>query len=304
VRLLVTGAGGRLGRPLVSELRAAGHEVVTASARDLDAMVAAARGADGVVHLAGGVRGPGRVTADVLNREGTARLMEALRRAGVAPRVVLASSAAVYGDRSGAWLDEDAPVFPDTDYGRAKVAAEAALRESGLPFVVARIAMVVGRGLPTAREAALAEGRAWLPGEGRNHVPLVHLADAVGVLRHLVAHAPDGAVVHVAAPATPTLRAYYDAVAERVVARGEGDGRVRFWSTWVPGALQHALARRVEAVATRVGVRPPVTPDLLRLWTASVRLRTERLGDGLGYRWYHPDPCAPDALDADLPGGL
>ncbi|MEN9786913.1 MAG: hypothetical protein RLZZ299_2177 [Pseudomonadota bacterium] len=304
MRVLVTGAGGRIGAPLVAALRRDGHEVRTASARDPEALAEASRGCGWVFHLGGGVRGPGRDTADVLNRVGTERLVAALRRGGGAPRVVLASSAAVYGDRSGAWVDEAAPPLPDTDYGRAKVAAEQALRESGLPVVVARIGMVVGRGLPTAREGALARGRAWLPGEGVNHVPMIHLADAVEGLRHLAAHATDGEIVHLAAPATPTLRAYYDAVAARVRARGEGDGRVRFWSTWVPGALQYALARRVESLATQLGTRPPVTPDLLRLWTASARLRTERLGDGLGYRWRHPDPCAPDALDADLPGGL
>jgi hypothetical protein len=47
----------------------------------------------------------------------------------------------------------------------------------------------------------------------------------------------------------------------------------------------------VEAGFARVGLRPPVTPDTLALWTASVRLRTERLA-ALGCAWRAEDPVA------------
>jgi UDP-glucose 4-epimerase len=257
-----------------------GVRVVEGSLDDTGAVAGAAHGAEVVYHLAGGVRGPGETTAEVLNVGGTRALLAGLARAGNTPVVVYASTGAVHGDRSGLWVTENHAPCPDTDYARSKLAAEDLLREGPVRARIARLGLVVGPGIRATMEDRLRAGRAWLPGEGTNHVPVVHLDDAVGALLHLGVHGVDDQVVHVAAPVPVTLAELYAAVQAHV-----GGTPTRFWSTWVPSAAQFALARALETASTRVGVRPVLTPDLLRLWTASVRLRTERLERELGYTW-------------------
>ena len=315
-RALVTGAAGQLGRALVRALvadgatvralvrtpaqalalRADGAEIYAGNLADTGLVAAAARGVDVIYHLAGGVRGAGHATPDVLNREGTEALLRGLEGArGGGPVLVLASSAAVYGDRSGLWVEETYPPSPHSRYGESKVAAEALVLGSGHRARVARLGAVLGVGaegpLRALQVPRLRAGRAWMPGDGVNHVPVVHLRDAIGGLRAVAERGEDGAIVHVAAPYTPTTREMTDAVA-----RALGTGPARYVGTWVPSALQRRGAAAVEGAWSRVGLRPPLTPDTLALWTASVRLRTERIA-ALGYAWQAEDVLATVAAE-------
>jgi nucleoside-diphosphate-sugar epimerase len=299
--VLVTGGTGRIGAPLVRALLARGARVSVLT-RDparaaaladagaklvrgslFDAGLAdAARGASTVYHLAGGVRGRGTDTPDKLNREGTLAVLDAVR--GRTLRAfVLASSGAVYGDRSGLWVGEDYPASPNTRYGESKAAAEAAVQASGVPFRVARIAATYGPGFAFLLADQMRAGRAWLPGEGRNHVPVGHVDDIVAALLRLGEDDASG-VYHLAGRTTPTLKEFYTSVHAI-----SGGTPVRFWSTWIPSVLQLTVARANERVATRVGTLPRFTEDNLRLFTASVRLRTDRLEKDLGFTWRHPD---------------
>lgn len=61
---------------------------------------------------------------------------------------MLASSIAAYGDRvRDYWIKAGDPLSPSPgdEYGRTKVEAEALLRDSGLPFVVLRLAAIMWR---------------------------------------------------------------------------------------------------------------------------------------------------------------
>ncbi|MFZ5477082.1 MAG: NAD-dependent epimerase/dehydratase family protein [Myxococcota bacterium] len=298
-RVFVTGAAGQIGLPLVRALaarglrvgglarddakaaavREAGGEPVKGTLEDAAALAEGLRGARWVFHLAGGVRGRGKNTADVVNRAGTVALVEALR--GHSPEgVVFASSCAVYGDRSGLWVPEDYPVSPMTKYGESKVAAEVALRGWGGPVRFARIAATYGPGFRFLLADQMRSGRAWLPGEGKNHVPVVHVDDCVAALVRIAEAGRDGEAYHVAGRDTPMLREFYAAVHARA-----GGKPVRFWSTWIPSGIQVATARANERIATRLGTKPRFTEDNLKLYTASVRLRTERLEKELGFTW-------------------
>jgi len=141
-RVLVTGASGRIGGYLRARLARPGRtlrlldvvaardvteheEVVTASVADLDAMAAACRDADAVVHL-GGHSGEA-AWDDILatNIHGTYAVLEAARRAGVG-RVVLASSNHAVGFHPGTDpVPDDLAPRPDTYYGVSKAAGEA-----------------------------------------------------------------------------------------------------------------------------------------------------------------------------------
>lgn len=56
------------------------------------------------------------------------------------------STTAVYGDHGGGWVDEDTPVAPATARGKARVLAETAWRETGLPLHIFRLAGIYGPG--------------------------------------------------------------------------------------------------------------------------------------------------------------
>lgn len=146
MRILVTGAGGNLGRVVIPALAKAGHElrlfdfravpseheVIVGDVRDADAVARAMRGVDAVVHGAAlhGIH-LGDWSVDDFwstNCTGTFVVYDAAREAGVR-RIVLASSMAVYGvgaDSEGGWttVTEDTPCRPADAYGMTKVVAE------------------------------------------------------------------------------------------------------------------------------------------------------------------------------------
>jgi GDP-4-dehydro-6-deoxy-D-mannose reductase len=175
VKVLVTGAGGFVGRWLLPELVAAGHEVLGTrlpgeappdfltevdrrrvrwlplDLRDTDSVRAAITELpEAVIHLAAVASGaearrdPG-MAWDV-NAGGTARLADALGQCGsasTAPLLLLVSTAEVYGaspePRPRTESDAPAPVSP---YASSKLGAEVAAlevaRRTGLRVVIAR----------------------------------------------------------------------------------------------------------------------------------------------------------------------
>lgn len=321
-RIFVTGASGRIGLRLVRELAAEGHSVVglARSAEGVQAVQAAGaqalqgdmqagpvldQGLDGaeiVYHLAGGIRGKGRESADVINRQGMESLLAAVDRVGTGSMEALlfTSSSAVYGDRGGLVVGEDLPLQPDTLYGESKMAAEQLLRQAaesrGVPARIVRLAAVYGEGFPFMLVDLIKAGRARLPGEGRNYVPTIHVDDAIKGLRLVVEKGQDGRVYNLADSEPVILREFYGKVHKMV-----GGKPVWFWSTWVPTALQMAVARANERAQSRLPRRPYFTPDNLRLFRGSCRLRIDRIEEELGMEWRWPSSI--DGLDAVLGQG-
>jgi GDP-4-dehydro-6-deoxy-D-mannose reductase len=120
------------------------HEGDITSLEDVQGALAGSR-ADAVVHLAG-VAVPTLASKDPLaavrvNVLGTATVLTALEQ-HPRTRLVLASSADVYGAPDRIPVDEDAPVRPTNVYSATKVAAEALTRElaarHGAPIVILR----------------------------------------------------------------------------------------------------------------------------------------------------------------------
>lgn len=315
MRVFVTGAAGRLGRVLVADLVAQGAEVVglvsdAEKGAAIQALGATAligrlhdeavvtegvRGSAVIYHLAGGVRGAGPDTAEVVNHLGTRHLRAAIQASTFWKKelkaLVFTSSVSIYGDRAGLWVDEDMAPYPQTQYAASKVAAEALLlrsaREEGLPARVARVGAVYGPGFPFMMVDRIKAGRCWLPGEGRNYVHTVHIDDTIAALRLIADQGMNGNVYNLGDQSPVMLKDFYAEV-HRLV----GGKPARFWSTWVPSYLQHWLAGEAETIQARLGRRPRVTPDTLRLYTASSRMKVTRLERELGFVWKYPTHTA------------
>src|SRR5581483_2498788 len=167
MRVLATGGAGFVGSHCVRALRRAGHEVEilddlsrghrefaervgtplhVADLRDLEATERVLRrGWDAVVHFAAlalvpeSVERPGPYW-DV-NLAGGLNLLAAMRRAGVS-RLVVSSTAAVYGEPLATPIPEDSPRAPVNPYGATKLAFELAMRAeanaTGLRYLALR----------------------------------------------------------------------------------------------------------------------------------------------------------------------
>jgi nucleoside-diphosphate-sugar epimerase len=177
-RVLVTGAAGFIGGALVGRLLQeglGGRPVQALVASDL-ALPGALRDDPRVVAVEGSIADAevlARATAELLhcvfhlasvpggaaerdpdlgrrvNLDATAQLLARLRDLGGCPRLVFASTVAVYGDPLPAWVDEDTPAVPALSYGAHKRAAEVLVADADrrgwvracslrLPGIVAR----------------------------------------------------------------------------------------------------------------------------------------------------------------------
>jgi UDP-glucose 4-epimerase len=164
VKILVTGASGTIGRPLVAALARAGH-AVRAAVRDRRALAFPAgveivrvgdlaktidwspllAGIDAVVHLAGIAHIGNRFTEsqyDRVNRQATAELAQAAVRAGIRHLVFASSIRAQTGTHADRALSEADLPQPTEPYGRSKRAAEDAVRVAGIPYTILRPVLV------------------------------------------------------------------------------------------------------------------------------------------------------------------
>jgi nucleoside-diphosphate-sugar epimerase len=134
-----------------------------------------------------------------------------------AQRIVYVSSTGVYPPGDGSWTDEDAPVGPTSDQGRARLAAEREIlggaRSRGIEAVTLRAAGIYGpgRGVPTR----LHLGNYRIIGDGDTFVCRIHVDDLVTIIL-AAATVPSlpRAVYNVADDEPETSRNYAYAVAD------------------------------------------------------------------------------------------
>lgn len=133
-RILVTGAGGMLGRDLVEVL--SDHEVIAASRDDLDitdpsAVDVAVSGVDVVVNAAAYTAVDDAEShqdlAFSINAEGPRHLAEAAKKHGAT--LIHVSTDYVFDGAATTPYTEDTPLAPISAYGRSKAAGEEAIAE-------------------------------------------------------------------------------------------------------------------------------------------------------------------------------
>jgi UDP-glucose 4-epimerase len=239
---LVTGHHGFLGRHVASALAAAGLEVAGAGrpevelpSAEFDAVLRDARPSL-VVHCAGPASVPASLQDPEGDRSGAVDVLRALVDRLGSARLVLVSSAAVYGQPERLPVAEDAPLAPVSPYGRHRVEAERVARESGVPLVIARVFSAYGEGLrrqvlwDVARRA-LAGDPVELSGTGGETRDFVHARDVAGAIASIARRAAfEGEVVNVGTGVETSI-----ARLAELVTRELGSGEVRFSGSARPG---------------------------------------------------------------------
>jgi nucleoside-diphosphate-sugar epimerase len=294
----VTGATGFVGRHLIDALTAGG-DVVTALVRSpgkamdlasrgvriapgdlgsMDALRSAVHGQEVIYHVAGLVAARNEAEFMAVNRDGTARLLDAAADAG-RPRIVLVSSLAAGGPTErGRRLSGNEEPRPVTAYGRSKLAGERVLRRGTLPWTIVRPPAVYG---PHDTEMlrvfrAVKFGVVPVFGDGAQELSLVYGPD-LGRALAAVGRAPDtaGTVYYACHPEVLTSASMVRTIA-RAMDRTVGLIPLPRW------AARGALA--VTATLARVTRRATLlTPDKAHeffapAWTCDPTPLTEATG--------------------------
>jgi nucleoside-diphosphate-sugar epimerase len=212
VRVFTTGGTGAVGRLVVPELVAAGHDVsalarsaeraalletlgarpVTVSLFDRPALAAAFAGHDAVVNLATAIpstfralRDRGWRENDRIRTEGSAAVVDAALAAEVG-RLVQESVVMIYPDRGASWIDEDVPA-EDVPRNRGNLAAEASAQRfaaAGGTATVLRFGWFYGPGSAQSAEL-LGQARlgfALVLGAPDGYTSPIHLSDAAAAV--------------------------------------------------------------------------------------------------------------------------
>lgn len=238
MHVFVTGASGFIGRAVVAELLAAGHEVtglarseasasvvtdLGASVRrgdldDLDEIRQAAAAADGVIHLANKHDWTRPDVSNHAERAAVQTISDTL--AGSGRPFVLASGVALPGlGHPATERDLNPAVGPDAPRGGAENLA-LSYAEKGVRVVPARFPIVHGEGdhgfISIIAQAARRRGASVYPGEGGNRWPAVHQSDAARLVRLGLENAPAGTILHAVAEEGVSIRQITEALADRL----------------------------------------------------------------------------------------
>jgi UDP-glucose 4-epimerase len=289
MRILVTGGAGFIGAHLVGRLFDEGHELLvvddlsTGSREHLPAAVpllecdleseqalarAAAFHPEAVVHLAARIDAAASVLDPVADARtnilATLRLLEVCRRLQPRPRIVFASSAAVYGDGVALPAVEASAGAPATPYGASKLAVEHYLgafrRAYGLSSIALRFANVYG-----PRQGARGEGgvvaifarelaagrRPRIYGDGSQTRDFVHVRDVVEAARRALEADVQGAF-NVSTGRETGVRDLFDLLARRLAPDLAPEPAPPRSGDVPRSALSYA------AIASRLGWRPRI----------------------------------------------
>jgi UDP-glucose 4-epimerase len=296
---LVTGANGFIGRRLLtpSDRGLVRHvstlpNMVYGDLLDPTSLAAACQGCDTIFHCAGYAHAFTSSDPDAhwrINFEGTGNLLLAAKDAGVKTFVYLSSVKAM-AEPGDECVDENWPGEPNTEYGKAKRAAEDAVLEAGLKHsmhvVNLRLSMVYGRGGKGNLERMARLIRAgWFPPlpETGNRRSLVHVTDVIAAIR-FVATSPlaNGGTYIIADSNTYSGRHIYDALKAYIE---EGSGSSARNSTWsIPEGLLRAggvLGDILEALLRR---SIPLNSDTIARLLDSACYCPTKIENELGWR--------------------
>lgn len=291
--VLVTGAGGFIGRRVVYAANSAGYGV-TAIVRkpylgavhnvvqhDLRLPLSKLPPVDWIFHLAGAYAGAG----DQELRRADLEMAHNVIHWGLAAGIknwIFASAAEVYGDVCGI-ATEETPTQPVIPYGRIKLMVERLLLEktkdiSDCRVVILRIGEVYGYEGRLINELAGRLKRGFCPWPGKGDVPLsfVHVEDVAQAFLCVMQSAPAGVSVYNVADDMPaTWLDFLVRVARLLEARPP---------VFLPETLVHVYAACGTLACRATGREPILTRHALRLITTHKALSNSRLKREVGFQ--------------------
>ena len=295
--VLITGAGGLIGRRVVFAARHAGYDVtalvrrpgsesdVTVVQHDLRLALPDLPPVDWLFHLAGAYAGAGEAE---LQRADLA-MAENLLRWGISAGIknwIFASAAEVYGDIDG-YATEESPTKSVIPYGRVKLQIEQLFTErlreiDGHRLVILRIGEVYGSDskLLTELTARLQRGFCPWPGSGKVPVSFVHVDDVAAAFLCAARMSPTGTTLfNIVDDAGVTWRDFLTAVAHRCATREP---------QFLPLALVKGYAEISTLGSRLLGRDPVLTAHALRLICTPKLLSNARAKRELGFRPHYP----------------
>lgn len=172
------------------------------------------------------------------------------------------STTGVYGDHQGGWVDETAPLTPQSDRGRQRVVAESQWLATGLPVHIFRLAGIYGPGRGPFEKVRDGTARRIIkPGQVFSRI---HVDDIAQVLQASIHRPNPGAAYNVCDdnPCPP----------EEVI-----------------GHAAHLLGLPEPPAVTFAEVEPTMTPMARGFYQESKRVRNDRIKTELGVRLLYPD---------------
>ena len=296
--VLVTGAGGFIGRRVVSAVSHAGYRVAgivrqttslagasTVIQHDLRNPLNGPPSTDWVFHLAGGYAGAGKKELERTDAQTAHHVIDVGFAAGI-KNWIFASAAEVYGDVCGV-ATEEAPQRPVIPYGWLKLTVERLFAErlktlSNHRFVILRIGEVYGQDGRLIRELTARLKRGLFPWPGSGHVPLsfVHVDDVAQAFLCAARTAPTGISVYNVADDMPvTWQGFLLRVAQLFGTKPP---------VFLPVSLVqvYTLCSTLAHRATRT--EPILTMHALRLLLTPKALSNARLKSALGFEPQYP----------------
>jgi nucleoside-diphosphate-sugar epimerase len=235
---------------LLDAVLPAGVEKIRADIRDADAVERACEGVEVVHHNVALVPlAKDKEAFFAVNEGGTKNLLDAAKKQKVR-KVVSMSSSAVYGAPASNPVDDDTPLAPGEDYGKAKLAAETLCRQyakEGVDVTIIRPRTIMGHGRLGIMQILfewIRQGRN-IPvlGKGDNVYQFVHSDDLASACLAAAAR-PGPATYNVGTDRFGTMRETLEAL---VLHAGTGSRVVS-----VPAAPATAMMK----VTSRIGVSP------------------------------------------------
>lgn len=251
--ILITGGTGLVGTRLLPRLveagidcralvrsgkqTAAGVTAVEGDILDPASLPRAVEGVTAIVHLAAVLRTPDPAQIERVNLEGTRNLIAAAREHAPGARFIMASTGLVYDADLPRPAREDDPANAPMPYPASKLKAEKALRDSGLPWSVLRLAFVYGDGDEHLQSAPkLAANWKWHPAQ---RLSLVHHRDIATAVRLALTGVLDGRVANIAGESSASVLEIADLVG--VDYKMSAEALANPWSGLLDGSLAREL---------------------------------------------------------------
>ncbi|GLQ53714.1 NAD-dependent epimerase/dehydratase family protein [Devosia nitrariae] len=305
-RIFLTGAGGYVGRNLITHLTATGSEVVglvrshtsAELVRSLGAVpfrgdllasqvIDGMEGCDVLVHAAADTdHGPPSPEQRRTNEEGTRNVLAAARAAGVTRAIHISSESVLADGRAVVNADESRPLprRPAGGYSRSKAVAEAialSYNGAGLEVIVVRPRFVWGRDDTTALPQLVAAARsgrmAWISG-GTYLTSTTHITNLCRGIELVLAQGRAGEVYFITDGEPIEFRRFVSGLLET-----QG---VPAPQKSVPRALMRALAITGDLLGTlsRGRIAGPLTLQVFATSAVEVTLDIGKARTELGYQ--------------------